>query len=46
MWNIEYVEYAEFNGDVHFLPFLNGHTAFGEFIPKNESCQYKLKFYS
>ena len=44
IWYLEWFEYVEFIGDVHFnrfrlqIPFLD------KFGPKNQTCQFKLKF--
>ena len=41
---VDYFEYAEFNGDVHFLRFLLEIPFLGKLGPKDQNCQFKLKF--
>ena len=38
------LEYAKFNGGVHFFYFRLETPFFGKFGPKNLNCQFKLKF--
>ena len=38
------IEYAEFNGAVHFFCFRLETPFLGKFDPKHQSCQFKLKF--
>ena len=37
-------EYVEFNLIVHFFDFRLETPFLGKFIPKNQNCQFKLKF--
>ena len=41
---VDYFEYTEFNGDVHFFCFKPETTFLGKFGSKNQNGQFELKF--
>ena len=45
IWHLDYVEYAEFNGLVHFFCFRQKILFWGKFnLKKRQISQFKLKF--
>ena len=44
VWYIHWLDYAEFNGGVHFFWFRLKIPIWGKFVPENQNCQFKLKF--
>ena len=43
-WYLNYFEYARFNGTVHLFCFRLEISFLSKFGPKNQNCQFKLKF--
>ena len=41
---MDYFEYVELNGGVHFFCFRPETQFLGKFGSKNQNCQFKLKF--
>ena len=46
VWHQDQLEYAEFNGGVHFLSCTKETGFFGKFVPKNHNYHFQLKFSS
>ena len=44
IWQLDQFEYAEFKDDVYFFCFEPEIAFLGKFRPKNQNCQFKLKF--
>ena len=43
-WNLDQIEYAEFNDGLHFFCFRLEAPFLGKFGSKDQNCQFKLKF--